>query len=313
MLSNASGEYSRVLEVLDRLVSFPTISEDGNAELIDYVASRLREANISFEMFPHPNGDRSSLFARVGPPGPGGVILSGHTDVVPVRGQEWTKSPFSLTRDGQRLFGRGTADMKGFVACALSALIDAAKSQLTEPLYLALSYDEEIGCVGVRPMLDFLAGLGLNPRWVLIGEPTGMRLASGHKGKIAARATCCGAAAHSALAPTGLNAIHLASDFLSDIRALQTELAEFGPRDADYDIPYSTVHAGIISGGAALNIVPDKCVLDFEIRNVAEDDPKVLLERLFRSAETSTRQVNQRFPGTGIKLEIVNEYPGLRG
>lgn len=311
MLLKASEESSRVIELLDRLVSFPTVSSDGNVELINYVASRLREATIPFEMFPHPNGDRSSLFARVGPPGPGGVILSGHTDVVPVRGQEWTKHPFSLTREGKRLFGRGTADMKGFVACALDALFDAAQTRLTAPLYLALSYDEEIGCVGVRPMLDFLGGLGLDPRWVLIGEPTGMRIANGHKGKTAARATCCGYSAHSALAPTGLNAIHLTSDFLSDIRALQTELAETGPHDPDYDVPYSTVHAGMISGGTALNIVPDSCTLDFEIRNVAEDDPKALFEQLFRSADSITRRVRQRFPGAGIQLEIINEYPGL--
>lgn len=303
---------SEAFSILEKLVSFPTVSADGNKELIDYVTSLLSAARVTFKLFADPRGDRSSLFARVGPDVEGGIVLSGHTDVVPVTGQAWSTEPFRLTRRDRYLLGRGTADMKGFVACAIEAVLDVASDRLVRPLYLALSYDEEIGCVGVRPMLEFLGSIALRPDLILIGEPTSMNIATGHKGKIAARANCCGVAAHSALAPNGLNAIHLAADFLSEIRCLQADLTETGSRDPEYDIPYSTIHAGMISGGAALNIVPDSCVLDFEIRNIAEDDPKQLFHRLFQRAEALTRQTRQRFPSAGISLELINEYPGLK-
>ncbi len=298
-------------DILERLIAFPSVSRDGNIELIRYVSSVLAEAGVECRLYPSPAGDRASLFATVGPSGPGGLVLSGHTDVVPVDGQDWTRDPFRLSEQDGRLYGRGTTDMKGFVACAIEAVLLARSKRLAAPLHLALSYDEEIGCVGVRPMLAELAKAGLRPDWVLIGEPTAMQVASGHKGKLAARASCCGVAAHSALAPTGLNAIHLAADFLGELRGLQAELAEGGRRDEEYDIPYTTVHAGIIQGGTALNIVPEHCLLDFEIRNVAADDAAGLLDRLFDKAEALSAVARKRFPKAGISIEVVNEYPGL--
>lgn len=298
-------------DILERLIAFPSVSRDGNIDLIRYVATLLSDAGIECRLFPSDNGDRASLFATVGPQGSGGIALSGHTDVVPVDGQDWTHDPFRLTERDGRLYGRGTTDMKGFVACAIEALLAAKSRPILRPLHLALSYDEEIGCVGVRPMLAELSKAGLRPDWVLIGEPTSMQVASGHKGKFAARASCCGVAAHSALAPTGLNAIHLAADFLAELRRLQSDLADHGPRDEDYDIPYSTVHAGVIRGGTALNIVPEHCLLDFEIRNIAADDPRQLLDRLFEKAETLSQVAQQRFPSAGITIEVVNDYPGL--
>lgn len=298
-------------DILERLIAFPSVSRDGNIDLIRYVAALLSDAGIECRLFPSDNGDRASLFATVGPQGSGGIALSGHTDVVPIDGQDWTYDPFRLTERDGRLYGRGTTDMKGFVACAIEALLAAKSRPILRPLHLALSYDEEIGCVGVRPMLAELSKAGLRPDWVLIGEPTSMQVASGHKGKFAARASCCGVAAHSALAPTGLNAIHLAADFLAELRRLQSDLADHGPRDEDYDIPYSTVHAGVIRGGTALNIVPEHCLLDFEIRNIAADDPRQLLDRLFEKAETLSQVAQQRFPSAGITIEVVNDYPGL--
>ncbi len=298
-------------DILERLIAFPSVSRDGNIDLIRYVSSVLAEAGVECRLYPSPAGDRASLFATVGPSGPGGLVLSGHTDVVPVDGQDWTRDPFRLSEQDGRLYGRGTTDMKGFVACAIEAMVLARSKRLAAPLHLALSYDEEIGCVGVRPMLAELAKAGLRPDWVLIGEPTAMQVASGHKGKLAARASCCGVAAHSALAPTGLNAIHLAADFLGELRGLQAELADGGSRDEEYDIPYTTVHAGIIQGGTALNIVPEHCLLDFEIRNVAADDAAGLLDRLFDKAEALSAVARKRFPKAGISIEVVNEYPGL--
>ena len=298
-------------DIFERLVAFPTVSRDGNIALIRYVADLLGEAGIKVELYPAENGDRASLFASVGPDGSGGIVLSGHTDVVPVDGQAWSSDPFRLVERNGLLHGRGAADMKGFVACALEAIIAASRRPLSRPLSIALSYDEEIGCVGVRPMLASLAKAGLKPDWVLVGEPTGMQVAIGHKGKTALRATCCGRAAHSALAPRGLNAIHLASDLLTEIRALQDDIKAQGRRDDDYDIAYTTLHAGVIHGGTVLNIVPENCTLDFEIRNLAGDDVKIIMSRLFDKAESLERKVKSDFPEAAVRLEVLNEYPGL--
>lgn len=302
---------THVYEIFDRLIAFPTVSRDGNIELIRYIADYLSGAGIEAELYPHENGDRASLFATVGPHKRGGVVLSGHTDVVPVEGQAWTSDPFRLTRREDRLFGRGAADMKGFVACAIEALVAARDEDLARPLHVAFSYDEEIGCVGVRPMLAELAAAGIRPEWVLIGEPTSMQVATGHKGKTGIRATCRGHAAHSALAPTGLNAIHLAADMLSGIREMQAEIERKGRRDDDYDVPYTTLHAGVIRGGTALNIVPDNCEMLFEIRNIAGDDPKSIMDEFFDRAEAIVSSKKNQFPEAAIELEIFNEYPGL--
>jgi acetylornithine deacetylase len=301
----------QALDLLDRLIAFPTVSRDGNIALIRYVTDLLDQAGIASRLFPHESGDRASLFATVGPDAEGGVVLSGHTDVVPVDGQAWSSDPFRLVRRGDNLYGRGTADMKGFIACALEAFIAAKDRPLQRPLHLALSYDEEIGCVGVQPMLTELAAAGLRPQWVLIGEPTFMAVATGHKGKTGIRATCCGHAAHSALAPTGLNAIHLAADFLTEIRAIQADIEATGHRDSDYDVPYTTLHAGVIKGGTALNIVPDTCEMLFEIRNIAEDDPKTIMDTFFERAGRIAGKARNQFPEADIRLDIFNEYPGL--
>ena len=300
-----------VYEIFDRLIGFPTVSRDDNIDLIRYIADYLSGAGIEAELYPHEDGDRASLFATVGPHKRGGVVLSGHTDVVPVEGQAWTSDPFRLVRRENRLFGRGSADMKGFIACAIEALVAARDLDLARPLHVAFSYDEEIGCVGVRPMLAELAAAGIRPEWVLIGEPTSMQVATGHKGKTGIRATCRGHAAHSALAPTGLNAIHLAADMLSGIREMQAGIERAGHRDPDYDVPYTTLHAGVIRGGTALNIVPDHCEMLFEIRNIAEDDPKPILDEFFDRAEGIVASKRNMFPEAEIRLDIFNEYPGL--
>ena len=301
----------RALDILEQLIAFPTVSRDGNIALIRYIEALLQQAGIASTLYVGAGGDRASLFATVGPQGPGGVVLSGHTDVVPVEGQAWTSDPFRLRNADGKLYGRGSADMKGFVACAIEALIAAKHQKLARPLHLALSYDEEIGCVGVRPMLTELAKAGIRPEWVLIGEPTEMQVATGHKGKTGIRATCCGHAAHSALSPTGLNAIHLAADLLAEIRAMQAEIERAGVRDGDYDVPYTTLHAGVIKGGTALNIVPDACEMLFEIRNIAEDNPKTFMDQFFERAEAIAVRERSRFPEADIKIEIFNEYPGL--
>ena len=179
-------------DILARLIAEPTVSRTSNLALLDYVEGLLRPIGAKIERFSHLDGSRANLWATIGPEGPGGVVLSGHTDVVPVEGQDWSTDPFLLVARDGRLYGRGTADMKGFVAAAVRAMLIAASRPLKTPLHLALSYDEEIGCIGVRGLIDALAVRVERPALCIVGEPTGMRIATGHKGKLALRA-CCGA------------------------------------------------------------------------------------------------------------------------
>lgn len=299
------------VELLERLVSFPTVSDQSNLDLVRFVQEFLAARGISATPVPDETGAKASLFATIGPNVPDGIILSAHTDVVPVKGQSWSSDPFQLARQNDRFYGRGTADMKGFVACALSAASRAAQRKLKRPLHLALSYDEEIGCVGVRPLLKALADKALKPSLCIVGEPTGMQVALGHKGKTAARAIFHGSEGHSAMAPLALNAIHLAADFIACLRIRQTELEQFGVRDDAYDVPYTTIHAGKIAGGLALNIVPKTCTLDFEIRNVPAENPEKLLRDIRADAEGIIKPFRSRFEQASIDIEVTNSYPGL--
>jgi acetylornithine deacetylase len=297
--------------ILDKLVAFDTVSSRPNMALMEYVRGLLEEAGIAVTLIPDAAGGKANLYASTGPAGQGGVMLSGHTDVVPIEGQAWTRPPFALTEAEGRLYGRGTADMKGFVACAVAAMIAAARRPLRVPLHLALSYDEEIGCMGVRSLIDMLAAAPVQPRFCIVGEPTGMQVATGHKGKVALRATCTGREGHSALAPLALNALHLAADFLQAVRGLQAEVAATGLRDGDYDVPYTTLHVGKMSGGVQVNIVPNHAVLDFEIRSLAGEDVGALIRRLEAAAEAIVLPYRGEFPEAAIRVERLWDYPGL--
>ena len=298
------------LDILDRLVAFDTVSRNSNLGIIAFIEDFLRTRGFAVHRIADDSGQKAGLFAALGPAGQG-LMLSAHTDVVPVQGQSWSKPPFRLTREGDRLYGRGTTDMKGFLASALALADRAAGRALKEPLKLAISYDEEIGCLGIRRMIGHLAPtIGL-PRGCIVGEPTGMRVATGHKGKAAFRALCHGESGHSALAPHFLNALHLAADFISALRGLQEELARAGARDEAYDIPYSTLHVGRLSGGTALNIVPDRAVLDFELRHLAGEPVDALLERIGKAAREAMERQAPQFPNARIELEQITAYPGL--
>ena len=299
------------LPLLERLVGFPTVSRDSNLPLIDFVRNFLSERGIDSKLVTDATGWKANLFATIGAGDNGGIMLSGHTDVVPVDGQEWRSDPFQLAEREGRLFGRGAADMKGFLACALRAADQASRRRLKAPLHLAFSYDEEIGCVGVRPMLETLHKSSLRPSLCIVGEPTSMQVATGHKGKTGFRATCCGSAAHSALAPTALNAIHLAVDFINRLRARQAALAEGGVQDPAYSVPYTTIHAGIIAGGVALNIVPHRCLVDFEIRNLAADSPDEILASIQGDADAVAEAGRAFARNAAIRIETLNGYPGL--
>jgi len=299
------------IAILEDLISFDTTSINPNLELMEYITNLLKKYGIHSQIIPDETGTKANLYATVGPSDRSGIMLSGHTDVVPVDGQDWSRKPFELTRSGKRLYGRGTTDMKGFVACSIAAAVSASQGELKTPLHLAFSYDEEIGCVGVHSMIDMLANAPVRPAMCIVGEPTSLRVATGHKGKTGLYAECVGREGHSALAPYALNAIYLATDFINVIRRIQEEIIENGHHDGDYDVPYSTLHVGKINAGVALNIVPNSCRVAFEIRNVAEDDPQSILDRITRETDKIIALARKDVPEADIRIETFNQYPGL--
>jgi len=308
----AAGSPESALEtpaILERLVGFETVSALPNLGLIEFVRDLLADAGIEATLIPDAGGTKANLYATIGPRDRPGVMLSGHTDVVPVDGQAWTVPPFRLTEAEGRLYGRGTADMKGFVACAVAAALAAARRDLATPLHLALSHDEEVGCLGVRSLIDLLAAAPVRPLMCIVGEPTGMAVATGHKGKRGLKAVCRGREGHTALAPLAMNALHLAADLTQAIRALQARVAAEGTRDGDYDVPYTTLHVARIVGGGALNIVPNRAEVDFEIRHLAEDDPEALIAEIAASAAGIVAATGD--PDAGIAFAETMNYPGL--
>lgn len=298
--------------LLDRLIGFATVSRDSNLEMIDFIRGYLAGFGVASELFYNPARTKASLFATLGPGDRGGIALSGHTDVVPVDGQAWTVEPFRLTERDGRLYGRGTTDMKGFIASALAAVPAFVARPLREPVHLAFSYDEEVGCLGVRPMLAELAMRERRPRLCLIGEPTELKPVLGHKGKLAMRCRVKGAACHSAYAPHGVNAIDYAAKLICRLGEIGAALARPEHCDSRFDPPYSTVQTGLIDGGRALNIVPAECAFDFEVRALPDFDPDEVSRRM-QDYATSELLPKMRAvqPDTDICLETLGGYPGL--
>jgi acetylornithine deacetylase len=299
-------------ELLDRLIGFATVSRDSNLELIAFIRDYLEALGVQSELFYNPERTKANLFATIGPLDHGGIVLSGHTDVVPVDGQAWTMEPFRLTEQDGRLYGRGTADMKGFIASVLAAVPRFLERPLKAPIHLAFSYDEEVGCLGVRPMLMELAKREYQPRLCLIGEPTGLKPVLGHKGKLAMRCHVKGAACHSAYAPYGVNAIQYAARLIGKLEEIGSELAEPEHHDERFDPPFSTVQTGVIKGGRALNIVPAECEFDFEVRALPGFDAQQVSDKLQTYAEAELLpKMRSVQSDTGIRLQSLSAYPGL--
>ena len=301
---------SQTLEILDRLIAFPSVSSASNLDIVDYIDDFLKTCGFAVHRVPDETGQKAGLYASIGPEG-AGVLLSAHTDVVPVTGQDWTCDPFRLTQSGDKVYGRGTTDMKGYLASVMAAASRASNLALREPLKIAFSYDEEVGCIGIRHMIGDLERMIGLPRVCFVGEPTEMRVAIGHKGKAALRAVCHGQSGHSALAPHFLNALHLAADFVGELRALQTGLMETGGRDPAYDIPYSTIHVGQLSGGTALNIVPDRAEILFEYRHLAEDRAEDIYAAIGQGAARVEAAYQTGSAQARIDVDQYNSYPGL--
>ena len=303
---------NKAIELLNTLIGFDTISYKSNLELIEFIQSYLSSYGIDSTLIHDESGKKANLYATIGRTDIGGVMLSGHTDVVPVAGQDWGTNPFSLTKSSDRLYGRGSADMKGFIALVLSRVPEMVSSELTKPIHLAFSYDEEIGCIGVQRMLDLLEHQPIKPSCCIIGEPTGMEVVIGHKGKLATRVKVRGHACHSGQSPLGVNAIDFASELIVYIRKLAHEKAQNGPFDKDYEVPYTTLHTGVVGGGTALNIVPNLCQFDFEIRHLYEEDPQHLLDQIKSFARDHLeKEMHLIDSDTGFDFETLATYPGL--
>lgn len=302
-------------DLLDRLVGFPTISRDSNLDLIDFVAEYLDDFGISSTRVPNADGTKAALYAHIGPDIDGGVVLSGHTDVVPVDGQEWDTDPFVVTERQGKLYGRGTCDMKGFDALALSAVPLALERGIKRPLQLALSYDEEVGCTGAPPMIDHMVSMGM-PRadTVLVGEPSMMKIVTGHKGGIGYKMHFRGFEVHSSLAPQGVSAIMMAAKLINWANEVNAENAakEPGPLAAEFDPPYTTLHVGQISGGTAHNITAKDCHFGFDFRIVPGEDIRAWQDRFHAKLAEIAAEMKAVRPEAGINAEQYFRVPGLR-
>jgi len=301
-----------VRDMIERLIAFDTTSRNSNMELIEDVRGYLAGLGVESHLTYDDDRRKANLYATLGPTDRGGIALSGHTDVVPVDGQDWSSDPWTVTERDGRLYGRGTCDMKAFIAVALSYAPRFLAADLQMPVHLCLSYDEEIGCQGAPRMLAFLAEQPVRPRACIVGEPTEMRVIVGHKGKLSCRAEVRGLECHSALAPRGVNAIHAAARVVAHLAEMAREKAAEGPFDADYEVPYTTVHCGVIRGGTALNIVPANCSFDFEFRCLPQDDPQTL----YRAVQAFARDeiepgMKAVSPATGFTWNPISAFPGL--
>ncbi|WP_298146602.1 acetylornithine deacetylase [uncultured Acinetobacter sp.] len=292
------------IEILSTLIAFDTTSYKSNLECIFYIQALLEQYGIEVTLNFNAAHNKANLLASIGPVDQPGILLSGHSDVVPIEGQQWDTPAFVATHKNELIYGRGTADMKGFLACAIMCMLKAKQQSLKQPLHLCISYDEEIGCIGVRGILEQLKATLRPPLLCVIGEPTMMQLALAHKGKTVFRATCCGEEGHSALAPRYVNAIHVASHLVQALQQAQQHLHDHGAQDHGYDIPYSTVHVGKIAGGTALNIVPNQCIVDYEIRHLAQDRSQDIQALIFEKMHLHEN--------AHIQIEEVNQYPGLK-
>ena len=298
--------------MIERLIAFDTTSRNSNLELMAYVQDYLEGHGVASELIHNEDGTKANLYATLGPDDRGGIALSGHTDVVPIDGQDWQSDPWTVRQQGDKLYGRGTCDMKGFVAVALAFVPRFLASQLQTPIHLCFSHDEEIGCVGVRSLIAFLAEQPVQPKACIIGEPTSMKVINAHKGKLSMRCHVKGLEAHSSLAPQGVNAIDAAARVIVKLQALARRKAEQGPYDPDYDVTHTTVHTGLIQGGTQLNIVPGGCSFEFEFRNLPADDPQELLSEIKTYAHEKVEPGMRAIaPEAGFSWEPMSSFPGL--
>lgn len=304
------------LPLIEKWVGFATVSRDSNLPLIDWTEAHLRARGVTdIRRTYDDSGKKCNLWATLpahdGESKVGGLVLSGHTDVVPIDGQPWDTDPFTVVHKDGRLYGRGVTDMKGFGATALMMVPELLRRKLKRPVHLAYSYDEEVGCIGVRRLIADMVAQGYKPAGCVVGEPTGMQVVIAHKGKHAYRTTVRGFEAHSSLTPLGVNAVEIACEFVANLKAMHRELVAQGPFDPIYDVPHTTIHTGVIHGGTALNIIPRDCEVLWEIRHHHLDAPEALFARAKAFADSLVPAMQAVAPDTGIQHELRSVLPGF--
>jgi acetylornithine deacetylase len=302
---------ARTLELAETLIGFDTVSRNSNLGLIEWVRDYLKRLGVAARLSYDAAGKKANLLATLGGGAEGGLVLCGHTDVVPVDGQPWESDPFrAVQRDGL-LYGRGSSDMKSFIACTLAAVPALLKAPLKRPVHLAYTYDEEVGCLGAPVLIRDLRAAGLRPAGCIVGEPTGMQVMVGHKGLRVYRCCVRGLEAHSSLAPTGVNAIEYAARLIGRVRELALELRERGPSDASFSVPFMTLSTGTIKGGTATNIVPRDCEFQFDLRYLPGANADEPVARLRHYADGVLEEMKRTAPDAAIEIALAEEAPDL--
>ncbi len=300
-------------EMLARLIAFDTTSHKSNLALIEFVRTYLADHGVPSNLVPTEDGSKANLYATIGADVAGGIVLSGHTDVVPVDGQDWSSDPFTMEERGGRLYGRGTADMKGFAACVLAAVPDFVRTPLKKPVHIALSYDEEVGCVGVRPMLEHIAATRPRPALAIVGEPTSMMVVNAHKGICTLTTRITGLEAHSSRTHEGLNAIAVAARLIGFLETLADDMKALGDASGRFEPPYTTLSVGTIHGGTAVNIIPRACDFSWEFRALPDQDPQDIIARFERFvADDMLPGLKARVTEAAIETHVTANAPSLR-
>lgn len=300
------------LDWLAKLISHPSVSLTPNLALIEQAQGYLEDLGYLCAVVFDETKSKANLYATIGPAVDGGVILSGHSDVVPVEGQNWTSDPFTTDIRGDRLYGRGACDMKGFLACLLAKAETFKNADLRVPIHLAFTYDEEVGCLGVPSLVEAINALPHKPAMCIVGEPTNMQVITQHKGKYSARAHFTGRSGHSSLPGEGVNAVEFASEFVVFLRRLGQKFRNEGPHDDEFVPNHTTFHSGVIHGGTQLNIIPQNCYVDFEFRNLPNHDRNELKGLIFDYLDnTLIPQMRETYDDVGVEIEVVSDMPGL--
>ncbi|MGR3913555.1 MAG: acetylornithine deacetylase [Gammaproteobacteria bacterium] len=298
--------------ILTDLIAFDTTSRNSNLQLIEYAQSMLADHGVASDLVFDAERNKANLFATLGAGDAPGIVLSGHTDVVPVDGQDWRTDPFAAEVIGDKLYGRGSCDMKGFIAMCLAHIGVILKAKLKVPVHFAFSYDEEVGCIGVAGLLAELARREIRPRACIIGEPTSMGVVRAHKGMLSKRCRVRGRSGHSSLTHLGVNAVAMAAETVTHIHAIAERIAREGPFDHGFTPPHTTLHAGVIHGGTVNNIIPNECEFVFEIRNLPKQPPLALFEEVEEFVEkTLLPKMHAVSADTGFDWQTVSDYPGL--
>lgn len=312
-MSQQTPTTASIKAILADLIAFDTTSHRSNLDLIHYIADFLAGHGVDANIIEADGQPKANLAATIGPNVPGGVVLSGHTDVVPVEGQAWTKPAFELSEEDEHYFGRGVADMKGFIAVVLACVPTFVAADLKSPIHLAFSFDEEVGCTGVQEMLPFLAQHIALPRLVVIGEPTSMQVATAHKGQYVAKTRIVGQEAHSSRPDDGVNAVVVAAELIGFIDGMANEVRDKGPFDDAFSPPHTTFNIGPIKGGSAFNIISNTCEFDWEFRFLPSEDGPAITDRYTRHFEDNILPtMRTKFPHCNITNEVWAYLPPLK-